>query len=350
MTRDQIQLKHRKIIGYWLLLLCVMVYSMVLIGGMTRLTQSGLSMVEWKPLTGWLPPLNDLAWQEMFRKYQSSPEYRKLNTGMTVTEFKSIFWLEYIHRIWGRLIGVVVIIPLVVFAAKRWLDRPLLLRLIGLFILGGLQGVMGWYMVKSGLIDHPDVSPYRLTAHLGLALLIFGLLIWTLLDVLAPNVTQPVPSHLCRWVWGICLLVILTILSGGFVAGNNAGLTYNTFPLMDGDWIPPGLFDLSPVYRNFFENIATVQFNHRVLAVTTVFAVIVFWISVIRQLNFPRLRLLLHGLLVIVCIQASLGISTLLLAVPVNLAIAHQAVAFAVFAVAVWLAHDLQTAPQQHQV
>ena len=317
-----------------------MIFLMVLIGGLTRLTHSGLSMVEWKPLTGWIPPLSDLAWQELLRKYQATPEFRELNVGMTVKEFKSIFWLEYIHRVWGRLIGLVVIIPLVFFALKRWFNKSFLWKLVGLFCLGGLQGLMGWYMVQSGLVDNPDVSPYRLTAHLGLALLVYGAGLWFMLDLLSPPQKEFPELNKRGGTTVLCVFIVLTILSGGFVAGNDAGLTYNTFPLMDGRLVPTGVFELSPFYLNFFENIATVQFNHRLLAISLLVMVLLFWVFRRSYMTTVRSRRILDGLAITVLIQVTLGISTLLLAVPVGLAIFHQATALAAFTVVLWLVHD----------
>ena len=337
---DKSDQKHRVIIGYWLLSVCAMIFVMILIGGLTRLTHSGLSMTEWKPLTGWIPPLTDTAWLEIFQNYQATPEYQKLNVGMTVDEFKSIFWLEFIHRVWGRLIGLAVILPLGFFALKRWLDRSLAINFIALFILGGLQGVLGWYMVQSGLVDHPDVSPYRLTAHLGLALLVYGYALWLALNLL--NLPHSEFPELNQRGGTIALLVLITvtILSGGFVAGNNAGLTYNTFPLMDGRLVPAGLFELSPVYVNFFENVTAVQFNHRMLAISTVIVVLLYWVCRRSYMTTARSRGILDGLTLGVLFQAVLGISTLLLAVPLILAILHQATAIVVFSLAIWLIHN----------
>jgi cytochrome c oxidase assembly protein subunit 15 len=329
-----------KIIGYWILAICAMVFVMVVLGGLTRLTHSGLSMVEWQPLSGWIPPLTDSAWQEFFQKYQATPEYLKLNVGMTVDEFKSIFWLEYFHRLWGRLIGLVVLIPLIFFAIKRWLYPKLILQLFGLFCLGGLQGLMGWYMVQSGMVDQPDVSPYRLTAHLGLALLIYGIGLWLAFEILQPSYEEPRELNSRGGTTTLLVFIVMTILSGGFVAGNDAGLTYNTFPFMDGRIIPTGALELSPFYLNFFENIATVQFNHRLLAVSTLCMVLLFWVFRRSYMVTARSRSILDGLAAAVLIQVILGVLTLLFAVPVGLAITHQATALVVFSLALWLVHD----------
>lgn len=339
-TGQQPGQQRRIVVGLWLLAICIMIFVMILIGGLTRLTHSGLSMTEWKPLTGWIPPLTDAAWFDIFQKYQATPEYKKLNVGMTVEEFKSIFWLEFIHRVWGRLIGLVVFIPLIFFAVKRWLDKTLLMKLIGLFVLGGLQGVLGWYMVQSGLVDHPDVSPYRLTAHLGLALIVYGFALWLAFDLLSlPHKEFPELNKRGGTI-ALCALITITILSGGFVAGNNAGLTYNTFPLMDGRLVPAGLFEISPYYVNFFENITTVQFNHRMLAISTVVIVLLYWVCRRSYMTTKRSRLILDGLTIAVLIQAMLGISTLLMAVPLTLAILHQMTAMVVFSLAIWLVHS----------
>ncbi|MEK7245084.1 MAG: COX15/CtaA family protein, partial [Pseudomonadota bacterium] len=219
--------RQRSVIVRWLLVVCVLLFLMIAIGGLTRLTESGLSIVEWRPLTGWLPPLGDAAWQELFYKYRTSPEYQTINRGMTLDQFKGIFWLEFIHRLWGRLIGVAFVVPLVVFWWKGWIERPLKARLAVALLLGGAQGVLGWLMVKSGLVDDPRVSPYRLAAHLGLGVFIYGYLFWiaTGLINLAPEVGPgPGDPAVRRRALVLTGLVFLTALSGALVAGLDAGL------------------------------------------------------------------------------------------------------------------------------
>jgi cytochrome c oxidase assembly protein subunit 15 len=330
-------------VATWLLVCAAMVFAMVVLGGATRLTESGLSMVEWKPLHI-LPPLNDQEWTEEFTNYQQYPEYQKVNSWMTVDDFKSIYWLEYSHRLWGRLIGFVFFVPFVWFLYKGVVRGPLVWKLAGLFALGGAQGAMGWFMVASGLVDRPDVSQYRLAAHLILAFIVYGLLIWVALDLFraargaAPATSDPVLSRLGIGIAGAVLLVVVT---GAFVAGLDAGLIYNTFPLMDGSLIPRGLYELQPWWRNWFENIMTVQFNHRLLAIALVTFIVLAWLRVRKAPPSPRVRKLMTGVVHMSVLQAALGISTLLLVVPLPLALAHQAGALILFTLAVCLAHEV---------
>ncbi|OGA52470.1 MAG: heme A synthase [Betaproteobacteria bacterium RIFCSPLOWO2_12_FULL_62_13] len=334
-------------VAKWLLACCALVFALVVLGGVTRLTHSGLSIVEWQPLVGTVPPLTEADWTELFQKYQQTPEYQKVNAGMNLEEFKDIFWLEYFHRLLGRLIGIAFFVPLVYFLVRRKIDAALGLKLAGIFALGALQGVMGWYMVASGLVDDPRVSQYRLTAHLVLAFVIYGAMLWTALDLMSP---QPLARdnhalpRLRRWTWGVTLLVSLLVISGGFVAGIRAGSAYNTFPLMNGQLVPPELLMLDPWYENFFNNMATVQFNHRLIAWLLVLFVPWTWLRA-QAIELPRpIRALFHLLLVVLAIQVALGIGTLLLAVPVALATAHQGGALVVFTVAVALNHALRGA------
>ncbi len=337
--------RRRKIIAYWLFVMCAMVLIMVVLGGVTRLTHSGLSMVEWKPATGWLPPLSDAEWEDTFEKYRQFPEYKEVNAGMTLSEFKGIFWLEFLHRLWGRTIGVAFFLPLVWFIAKGWVERGMAPKLIVVFILGGLQGVLGWYMVKSGLTNQPDVSQYRLTAHLGAALAIYGYMQWVALGLLFPGAQPgygPASNNLNGFSVALAVFVFITILSGGFVAGLDAGFAYNTFPLMDGEMVPAGLFDMAPIYVNFFENVITVQFDHRILAETLFIGIIVFWWLSRRDTLPPRARTACNWLVVVASMQVGLGISTLLLVVPVALAAAHQAGAVVIFSVVLWAAFEMR--------
>lgn len=338
----KIDSRPRVAIGVWLLVLAAMVFVMIVIGGLTRLTGSGLSMVEWQPVTGWLPPLSDAAWQDTFAKYQAYPEYQKVNLGITLAEFKGIFWLEYVHRLWGRLIGVAFLVPFLVFLVKGWIERPLVPKLVALFVLGGLQGGLGWYMVKSGLVDDPNVSPYRLTAHLGLALLIYGYMLWMAFGLLWVREAGPASPGRARAARLLLALVFVTALSGGLVAGLDAGFAYNTFPLMDGALVPAGLFELQPWFLNLFENITTVQFNHRGLAILTVVALAGFWWRTRRTALGRRGRWAVNGLPIAAVAQAGLGISTLLLMVPTPLAVLHQAGAVVVFTLALWTAWELR--------
>ncbi|HEX2112884.1 MAG TPA: COX15/CtaA family protein [Alphaproteobacteria bacterium] len=322
-------------VAYWLIFCCAMIFAMVVIGGVTRLTESGLSITEWKPVTGAIPPLSEGAWQDAFAKYQQIPEYRHRNMGMTLPEFKNIFWWEFVHRLWGRLIGLVYAVPLVWFVLRGQVRGPLAWKLAGIFLLGGLQGVLGWYMVQSGLVDRVDVSPYRLTAHLGLALLIYAASLWTALDLLRPGRKEATP--LARPALAFCGLAFVTMLSGGFVAGLDAGMIYNTFPLMDGRLVPAGYLDETPWWVNLFENVAAVQFNHRLLAMTTLACAIA--LAFAGRRAAPRVRGLAAATGGMAALQAALGIATLLLVVPIPLAAAHQAGAVLLLTLALMLAH-----------
>ncbi|MBT7955237.1 MAG: heme A synthase [Rhodospirillaceae bacterium] len=332
-----------KIIAAWLFILCGMVFVMVILGGLTRLTHSGLSMVDWRPITGWLPPLNPGEWQAVFELYQESPEFKKVNADMTVEGFKSIFWLEFIHRLWGRSMGLVFFLPFVFFLIKGWVTRPLIPRLILIFLLGGLQGVLGWYMVKSGLIDNPDVSQYRLTAHFSAAVVIYGYMFWVALSLMKPlhGAVLHAPSLLAKATVFCAFWIFITMMSGGFVAGLDAGLTYNTFPLMDGQVVPNGLATLSPWYLNLFENITTVQFDHRVLAETTLLLIIGLWFAALKSDLPVAVRQAFHALMVMGLVQVTLGAITLLYVVPVSVAALHQAGALVLLTFALWAVHSL---------
>lgn len=336
----------RKPIAIWLLICCALVFAMVVVGGVTRLTDSGLSIVEWQPIVGTMPPVTDSDWDELLEKYRESPQYQKVNKGMSVDEFKSIFWWEYFHRLLGRLIGLVFFVPFVYFLVKKQIDKPLGIKLSGMFILGGLQGFMGWYMVMSGLVNDPHVSQYRLTAHLGLAFIIFAGLFWIALDLISPDrdhhtITEPL-KRLRRFSIGLTSLIFIMVLSGGFVAGIRAGLAYNTFPLMNGHFIPPEIFMLEPWYRNFFDNMATVQFDHRLIAWILAFLVPLFWFKAMKTELSNTTRLACHLLLIMLVIQISLGIATLLNFVPIPLAASHQGGAVLLFAAALWVSHRLR--------
>ncbi len=333
---------RRRTVGIWLLCLLGMVFGAVVLGGFTRLTGSGLSMADWRPVTGWLPPLSDAEWQRMFDLYRATPQFRHVNYDMTVETFRSIFWLEYIHRLWGRLMGVVFLLPFLWFVFCGYIERLLIPRIGLLFVLGGLQGVIGWFMVASGLVDHPEVSQYRLVTHLGAAMLIFVYMLWLALTLLsgearARPVVEPL-RPLARWSLITTCWIAFTMLAGGFVAGLDAGFTYNTFPLMDGRWIPADSFGhwLAP-----FEDVPTVQFNHRVIAVIAVILITILWVKARRILSAGFKLTLFNGVLAAVLLQAALGITTLLLVVPTPLGAAHQAMAFILLGVAVWARYGL---------
>ncbi|MBC7905731.1 MAG: COX15/CtaA family protein [Rhodospirillaceae bacterium] len=327
----------------WLLTCAVMVAVMVGLGGLTRLTGSGLSMVQWNP-HHILPPLSEAQWREAFALYQATPEYQLVNSAMDLAGFKGIFWLEYVHRLWGRLIGLAFALPLAVFAVKGAIDRPLARRLGLLLALGAAQGGMGWYMVASGLVDRPEVSHFRLAAHLVLAVVILGLLLWTALDVARPKVVPaPDSGKARRTLVGLLGLTMATIIWGAFVAGLHAGHIHNSFPLMDGNWFPVEGLRLDPPLRNAVENPAAVQYVHRVLALTTLVCVTLFglWCRLARLPAAARRPLALAGLFV--WLQAGLGITTLLLAVPVPLAALHQMGAVVLFALLTWVLHTVRS-------
>jgi len=333
-------------VGLWLALCCAMVFAMVVLGRATRLTQSGLSIVDWHPVTGWLPPLTDADWQAAFDAYKRSPEFHKANFWMQLADYKSIFWLEYVHRLWGRLIGVVFLVPFLWFALRRRIDAALGWRFALLFVLGGLQGALGWVMVASGLVDRPSVSHYRLAAHLGVAVAIYGWMLWIALGVLRPRPpgVRARRAALAGHARLLAAWVFATMIVGAFVAGLHAGTIYNTFPLMDGDVLPAVAFEMTPRWINFFENAVLVQFVHRGLGVTAALIALGLWL---RSYSGPvaptaRLACLLVGLAALA--QMCLGIATLLTQVPVPLGVAHQAGALALFSLALWALYEL-TAP-----
>ena len=334
-------------IGIWLWVVCAMVFGITVLGGVTRRTGSGLSMVDWRPIFGVVPPLTEAAWLRVFEMYRDSPEYIHLNAGMSLDEFKVIFWFEYAHRMVGRAIGLVFAIPFAYFLIRRKIPAGLTPKLLVMLALGGSQGVLGWYMVMSGLSENPFVSPYRLAAHFGLAMVILVFVLWVALDLLAPR-QRRVPTPL-RGFRGTAVastaLLALTMLSGAFVAGLKAGYGYNTFPTMGGEWIPSGLLYLEPAWRNLFENLATVQFTHRVLALATTVAVLVVWAYGALR-HHGRLgaiaRWSLHLLPIAVLGQAALGVATLLLFVPTPLAAAHQGGAVVLLTLLVVLLHQLR--------
>ncbi|MGB5080244.1 MAG: COX15/CtaA family protein [Burkholderiales bacterium] len=329
-----------RLVAWWLLACCALVFAMGVVGGITRLTHSGLSIVEWQPIVGTIPPLNDGDWQETFQKYQQTPEFKQVNPDMKLAGFKRIFWWEYFHRLLGRLIGAAFLLPFLWFALRRQVPRGLGWKLAGIFTLGALQGALGWYMVRSGLVDDPRVSQYRLTAHLGLALLIYAAMLWIALDLLSRRMVSP--PGLRRFSAALAVLVFVMSLSGGLVAGIRAGLAYNTFPLMDGHLVPPEIFAVEPWYLNFFSNMATVQFDHRLLAWLLAFLVPWFWLRVRREAAPPRARLGAHLLLAVLALQIALGIATVLNAAPLPLAAAHQAGALLVLTAALYAAHALR--------
>ena len=334
-------------VAFWLFGVCAMLLVMIVLGGLTRLTGSGLSIMEWAPLSGMLPPLSTAEWERLYALYQQIPQYTLLHPGMDLAGFQHIFWLEWIHRFWGRMIGVAVILPLLWFWATGRIERRLVPRLLLFFVLGGLQGAVGWFMVASGFFpDSTAVSAYRLVFHLALALALYGAIFWTGLSALTPLPATSSARATRRLAALSGTLVGCTILAGGFVAGTHAGLTYNTFPLMDGHLVPEGYASLTPWVRNLFENIPAVQFDHRLLATLTLLSIG----ATIASAPWGRLgraaRLALAALGLAVLVQYSLGIATLLLVVPTGIAALHQAVAVLVLTAALAVLHALRGASQ----
>ena len=330
---------------------------MVLLGGAVRLTGSGLSMVDWRPIMGVLPPLGNHDWAMAFAKYQQFPEYRLVNQSMGLEEFKVIFFMEYFHRLLGRLIGVVFFLPFLWFLFKGYLSKALKPHLWLLLGLGACQGLMGWYMVKSGLVDQPHVSQYRLTAHLLLAVVIYVWLLRVLVGLsILPEIlrSSSTKAYLRNWSAGLLLLTILMIASGGFMAGAKAGFIYNTWPQMGADWAPNTVWAMVPWWQNLFENPVTIQFVHRWLAIIVLANVLLFVLGVRRSQGdgvVSKLALL-AGILIVV--QLTLGIVTLIYSVPTSLGVAHQAGALLLIGVitVVWAGHlrSLAVAPNNVNV
>ncbi len=336
--------QNRRLVATWLFVVAGMILVMVVLGGVTRLTGSGLSIMEWAPFRGVLPPMSEAAWQHLFDLYKRIPQYALVNEGFGLAGFKHIFWLEWTHRLWGRLIGLVFLGPLIWFWATRRIPHRLRPRLALLFILGGLQGAVGWFMVASGFFpESTAVSPYRLVVHLTLALVLYTAILWTGLSVLHPTPSRAQPSAvLRRLAWACCVVIGITIVAGGFVAGTHAGFDYNTFPLMEGSLLPAGYARLTPFLRNVTENIPAVQFDHRVLASISVCVVAA---TLVVGFARARPRLVMGALAALgltVVVQYGLGVATLLLVVPVGLAAAHQANAILALTAGVVLLHAVR--------
>ena len=367
-----------KAVAAWLFVCCGLIFLMVVVGGITRLTLSGLSITEWNPIMGIVPPLTHAQWAAEFARYRQVPEYRAVHYGMTLGDFKTLYFWEYAHRLLGRLIGVVFAVPLVWFWLRGSLPRRLAPALAGILALGFAQGLLGWYMVESGLVHRVEVSQYRLVAHLALALALYAAILWTALGLAFPTAPlrsgaglgvaglphpalfprqtgreeknhaseiyrpEPVSPLWRRAAEALIALVGLTIAAGGFVAGTRAGFVYNTFPLMGGRLVPADYAQLHPFFRNWFENLAAVQFDHRVLAMTTFASVLTLWAAGLRR-NLPSpARIALWVLLAAAALQVALGVSTLLLVVPIPLAAAHQAGAVLLQSAAIMLRHTLR--------
>jgi len=338
-------LSSRRAIVAWLGVCCALVFAMVVVGGITRLTHSGLSITEWDPIVGVVPPLSASDWKDAFAKYQQTPEFRKVNPDMTQHEFKRIFWWEYFHRLLGRAIGIVFLVPYLWFLARNRIPRGYAWPLAGIFALGVLQGVVGWLMVASGLVSDPHVSQFRLAAHLGLALAIFAAMVWTGLSLALPanaNSRDRLVRRARRGAFAVVAMVFAMALLGALVAGTRAGFAYNTFPSMNGYVVPPEIMMLAPWWKNFFWNMATVQFDHRIGGWLLAFAVPLFWWRLRAPVIPRRARRGATALVAMLALQLALGIATLVNVVPLPLAALHQAGAVIVFALALNVAHALR--------
>ncbi|MBP6013271.1 MAG: COX15/CtaA family protein [Alphaproteobacteria bacterium] len=342
MTATPLQIQSRRTLAIWLLAVCGLIALMVVVGGLTRLTDSGLSITSWKPIHGALPPLSDTEWQEEFDAYKAIPQYQIMNKGMSLEEFKSIFWWEWSHRNLGRLIGFAFLVPFLVFLFRGQIERALIPRLVLLFVLGGLQGALGWFMVASGLSERTSVSQYRLVAHLTLALVIYAAILWTALPLWRGEwPAQKRPHKLFPWALGVLVLVFGQIKLGGFVAGLDAGFTYNTWPMMDGKFVPDGAYRtwLAP-----FEDVTTVQFNHRIGGYVVTLAVVALWFAGRRSKLTGLADMTSNILLATVAAQVLLGIWTLLEVVPVWLGALHQFGAVALLTATIAYAFALRRA------
>lgn len=327
------QIEARRPIALWLFVICALVGGMVIVGGATRLTDSGLSITEWKPVTGAIPPFSQEVWESEFEKYKQIPEYIEVNRGMSLEEFKTIYWWEWGHRFLGRLVGIAFFVPFMWFLLTKRLERPLIPPLVVMFIMGGLQGAMGWYMVMSGLTERVDVSQYRLAAHLGLAFIVYGYMYWVALSLWRGEGVRKLDlSGLAIPAAVIVAAVFVQILAGAFVAGLNAGLIFNTWPFMEGAIVPDHLFPMGLV--SAFEDVRTVQFDHRMLAYA-VTALIGWHYWVVRNADEP-IQKSAHILLAVLLVQVGLGIMTLLSIVRIDLALAHQLGALALLSAALY--------------
>ena len=327
------------IIGRWLAICAATIFGMILLGGVTRLTESGLSMVDWRPIMGVVPPLSTADWVYLFDQYKLFPEYRLVNQGMSLEEFKQIFWFEYLHRMLGRLIGILFFVPLMVFLWLGKVKSSLKPHLLFLLFLGGCQGFMGWYMVKSGLIDRPDVSQYRLTAHLGLAVAIYAYIVWLTIGLFSPSRHRT--NEPAVMTFAVIALVYVMILSGGFVAGTNAGLSFPTWPLMGDSFIPAALY--SQGLLSAFEQVTTIHFNHRMLAYVTGAILIALATRGLLTSSDSRVRLASVLMLVAVSLQIILGISTVLSHVHIPIAAGHQSGAIVLLTTVLFWVHCRHT-------
>lgn len=339
--------RERRFVSLWLVAVAALIVATLLVGGATRLTESGLSIVEWKPVTGTLPPLSQAAWQAEFEKYQAIPQYRELNRGMSLEQFKTIYWWEWGHRLLGRTIGAVFLLPFLYFLWRGWIRQRLRTRLWVIFGLGAVQGGIGWWMVSSGLSERVSVSQYRLAFHMTLACVIYGAVVWTLQRLWTLETAGALSRQRATAIV-IVFMVFAQIYLGALVAGLDAGMTFNTWPLIDGSFVPASdrLWFETPWWRNLFENALTVQFNHRMMAYLLAVIVILHAIDVLRSVDHHDAIAGALTLVALVGIQAALGILTLLHEVPIALALAHQAVAVLVLTIAVLHAGRLTALPR----
>jgi heme a synthase len=330
-------------VGVWLFVIAGLIGLMVVIGGLTRLTGSGLSITEWQPVTGVIPPLSDAAWRAEFAKYQGTPQYELINRGLGLAGFKSIYWWEWTHRLLGRVLGVVFLIPFLLFLRQRRIDRGIAIRLGIIFLLGATQGALGWWMVQSGLTGaRVAVSQYRLAAHLGLAIILFGYVFWTALEIGRARRTQmATAARFAPFAFMLVALIFVQIILGALMAGLDAGRAFSTWPTYAGMWIPAGLYDLSPWWINHFENHALVHFQHR--SVGYIVAVAVVWLYAATRRAGADSPLKIAGIhaVVLTALQIALGVFTVVSKVALPLAALHQICALALFGASLWWTYAL---------
>jgi cytochrome c oxidase assembly protein subunit 15 len=332
-------------VAHWLVFCAGMVWVMAIIGAVTRLTESGLSITVWEPLTGWRWPMNLEQWQAAFDLYRATPHYQQVMAGITLDEFKTIFFWEWFHRLWGRLIGFAFALPFAYFWIRKQIPAGYMPKLLGLFVLGGLQGAIGWFMVASGLVDRPAVSHYRLALHLGMAFLIFALLLWVAFDLYWGGPQKGSDAKVVKMsghAKGTLALIAITILWGAFTAGLDAGKIHNTWPLMSGRFVPEGMWFQSPWWINPLQNVEAVQFTHRILAYLAVLGIVAMFMRARKIETAPRLRFWLYAALGLVFVQALLGILTVLTVVAIPLAALHQANGFLLVAAMVGCIYEMR--------
>ncbi len=347
-------MNHSKPIIIWLLAGCLLIWGMVVVGGITRLTHSGLSMAKWK-ISSVLPPHTDEEWNADFNDYKQTPEYKQVNNNFTLEDYKHIYWWEFIHRLIGRSIGMVFLLPFAFFIFKGWMKGKLLMKCLVIFAMGGAQGVLGWYMVASGLQDVPHVSHYFLAAHLITAFITFGYSFWVALDLIYPSSDDlnktPINlrlkfESLRKWNWALLIFVVIQIVYGAFTSGLHAGQVYPTWPKMGENWIAPEVTALSPIWKNFIDGLVGVQFIHRYNAYLIVLLVIVIWFKSLKLQLLPTQSHGIKFLIGMVLVQFFLGVFTLIYTVPVVLGVLHQTGAFLLFAATIFVLHQWRVQKQ----